>query len=142
MKKSIWISFGYSIAAMVCGVFYREFTKFFNFTDKTTLSVTHVHLFLLGAVIFLIVALFNSKLQLDQTKLWKPFLIVYNIGLPFMVVMFLVRGIMQVVGFDGGAVISGIAGVSHITLGAGIVLFFIMLLQAVGKKQSYKNQAV
>ena len=62
-------------------------------------------------------------------------MIVYNIGLPFMVVMFLVRGIMQVVGFDGGAVISGIAGVSHITLGAGIVLFFIMLLQAVGKKQ-------
>ena len=142
MKKSIWISFGYAIAAMVCGVFYREFTKFFNFTDKTTLSVTHVHLFLLGAVIFLIVALFNSKLQLDQTKLWNPFLIVYNIGLPFMVVMFLVRGIMQVVGFDGGAVVSGIAGVSHITLGAGIVLFFIMLLQAVGKKQSYKNQAV
>ena len=102
----------------------------------------HVHLFMLGAVIFLAVALFNSKLQLDQTKLWKPFLIVYNIGLPFMVVMFLVRGIMQVVGFDGGAMISGIAGASHITLGAGIVLFFIMLLQAVGKKQSHKNQAV
>ena len=50
MKKSIWISFGYAIAAMVCGVFYREFTKFFNFTDKTTLSVTHVHLFLLAQV--------------------------------------------------------------------------------------------
>ena len=30
--------------------------------------------------------------------------------------------------------ISGIAGASHITLGAGIVLFFIMLLQAVGEK--------
>ena len=97
---------------------------------------------MLGAVIFVAGALFNSKLQVDQTKLWKPFLIVYNIGLPFMVVMFLVRGIMQVVGFDGGAMISGIAGASHITLGAGIVLFFIMLLQAVGKKQSHKNQAV
>ena len=135
MKKSIWIAFGYAIAAMACGVFYREFTKFFNFTGTTALAVSHVH-------IFLIIALFNSKLQLDQTKLWKPFLIVYNIGLPFMVIMFLVRGIMQVVGFDGGAMISGIAGASHIILGAGIVLFFIMLLQAVGKKQSHKNQAV
>ena len=100
MKKPIWIAFGYAIAAMACGVFYREFTKFFDFTGTTTLAVSHVHLFMLGAVIFLAVALFNSKLQLDQTKLWKPFLIVYNIGLPFMVVMFLVRGIMQVVGFD------------------------------------------
>ena len=44
--------------------------------------------------------------------------------------------------FYGGAMISGIAGASHIILGAGIVLFFIMLLQAVGKKQSHKNQAV
>ena len=142
MKKPIWIAFGYAIAAMACGVFYREFTKFFDFTGTTTLAVSHVHLFMLGAVIFLAVALFNSKRQVHQTKLWKPFLIVYNIGLPFMVVMFLVRGIMQVVGFDGGAMISGIAGASHITLGAGIVLFFIMLLQAVGKKQSHKNQAV
>lgn len=75
MKKPIWIAFGYAIAAMACGVFYREFTKFFDFTGTTTLAVSHVHLFMLGAVIFLAVALFNSKLQLDQTKLWKPFLI-------------------------------------------------------------------
>ena len=34
MKKLINISFIYFILAMVCGVFYREFTKFFNFTDK------------------------------------------------------------------------------------------------------------
>ena len=64
MKKPIWIAFGYAIAAMACGVFYREFTKFFDFTGTTTLAVSHVHLFMLGAVIFLAVALFNSKLQL------------------------------------------------------------------------------
>lgn len=142
MKKSIWIAFIYAIAAMVGGVFYREFTKFYNYSDTTSLAVVHLHLFVLGAVVFLLIALFYNKLQLNQAKLWKPFLIVYNIGLPFMVIMFLVRGIMQVVGYDGGAMISGIAGVSHITLGAGIILFFIMLLQAVGKNQSHKNQAV
>ena len=142
MKKSIWIAFIYAIIAMAGGVFYREFTKFYGYSGTTTLAVVHLHLFVLGVVIFLLIALFNSKLHLDQTKLWKPFLIVYNIGLPFMAIMFLVRGIMQVVGYDGGAMISGIAGASHITLGAGIVLFFIMLLQAVGKNQSDKNQAV
>ena len=44
MKKPIWIAFGYAIAAMACGVFYREFTKFFDFTGTTTLAVSHVHL--------------------------------------------------------------------------------------------------
>ncbi len=118
--------------------FYREFTKFLILRAQLPWRYPHVHLFMLGAVIFLAVALFNSKLQLDQTKLWKPFLIVYNIGLPFMVVMFLVRGIMQVVGFDGGAMISGIAGASHITLGAGIVLFLLCCFRQWGKSNRIK----
>ncbi len=141
MKKSIWIAFGYAIAAMACGVFYREFTKFFEFTGTTTLSVTHVHLFMLGAVIFLVVALFNSKLHLEQSKLWKPFLVVYNIGLPFMVATFIAKGIMQVVGYDGGAMMSGIAGAAHVTMAAGVVLFFIMLLKTAAKNKAGSNTA-
>lgn len=140
MKKIIWIAFGYAIAAMAGGVFFREFTKFNGYTQPTTLGVVHLHLFVLGTVVFLLIALFNTKLHLDQTKLWKPFLIVYNIGLPFMVIMFLVRGIMEVVGYDGGAAVSGIAGASHITLGVGIVLLFIMLLQAAGKAYPKNKQ--
>lgn len=139
MKQSIWVAFGYAIAAMAGGVFYREFTKFFDYTGTTSLAVVHLHLFVMGAVMFLLIALFNSKLQLNQTKLWVPFLIVYNIGLPFMVIMFLVKGIMQVLGHDGGAMLSGISGTSHIIFGAAIVLFFIMLLQAVGKQKFQNN---
>ena len=139
MKQSIWVAFGYAIAAMAGGVFYREFTKFFGYTGTTSLAVVHLHLFVMGAVMFLLIALFNSKLQLNQTKLWVPFLIVYNIGLPFMVIMFLVKGIMQVLGHDGGAMLSGISGISHIIFGAAIVLFFIMLLQAVGKQKFQNN---
>ena len=33
----------YAAAAMVFGVFYREFTKFNGFTGKTNLSVMHTH---------------------------------------------------------------------------------------------------
>ena len=35
MKKYINLSFIYAMAAIVCGVFYREFTKFTGFTGKT-----------------------------------------------------------------------------------------------------------
>lgn len=44
MKKYINIAFIYGIAAIACGVFYREFTKFNGFTGKTTLAFTHLHL--------------------------------------------------------------------------------------------------
>ncbi len=134
MKKScIWIAFSYAIAGLIGGVFYREFTKVFTYVDRNTLGFLHVHLLVMGMIMFLVISLFNEKLHLDRTKLWKPFLIVYNIGLPFTVSMLIVRGVMQVIGYDGGAVVSGIAGVAHIILGAGIILFFIMLLLTVGK---------
>ncbi len=38
-----------------------------------------------------------------------------------------VRGVMQVVGFDGGAAVSGIAGIGHILITVGLVLFFLIL---------------
>ena len=43
MKRFMNTALLYAILAMVGGVFYREFTKFFGFTAKTTLSVVHVH---------------------------------------------------------------------------------------------------
>ena len=52
MKKLINVSMIYMIAALVAGVFYRELTKFNQFTGKTTLSVTHTHLFILGVFVF------------------------------------------------------------------------------------------
>ena len=50
MKKYINIAFAYAIAALISGVFYREFTKINAFTGKTSLAFTHVHLFALGKI--------------------------------------------------------------------------------------------
>ncbi|MEG2421782.1 MAG: DUF2871 family protein, partial [Oscillospiraceae bacterium] len=60
MKKYLNLSLIYAIAAMVGGVFYREFTKFNGYTGVTALGKVHTHLFLLGMVIFLLVALFAA----------------------------------------------------------------------------------
>ena len=51
MKKYLNISLGYAIAAMLGGVFYREFTKWNEFTGVTTLGKVHTHLFLLGMIV-------------------------------------------------------------------------------------------
>ena len=131
MKKFLNIAFTYAILAMASGVFYREFTRFNAFTGRTSLSSTHLHLFVLGTVIFLILALFSLNTNLTEIPKIKRTLNIYNIGLIFMVTMFYVRGITQVLELDlskgANAAISGIAGIAHITLGTGIIMLFLNL---------------
>ena len=100
MKKYINISLVYAVAAMAGGVFYREFTKFNQFTGVTALGKVHTHLFLLGMVVFLLVALFADRLALEKQKSFSTFMTVYNIGVPLTSVMLLVRGITQVLGLS------------------------------------------
>ena len=135
MKKYITISIIYAVLAMVGGVFFREFTKYNSFEGTTALGKVHVHLFLLGMVVYLLVALFNKNKELESLKTFKAFNIVYNVGVPLTATMMLVRGIIQVlnVGLSSGAsgAISGIAGIGHILTGVGIVLLLISLRKSV-----------
>ena len=134
MKKYINISLVYAVAAMAGGVFYREFTKFNQFTGVTALGKVHTHLFLLGMVVFLLVALFADSLALEKQKSFSTFMTVYNTGVPLTSVMLLVRGITQVLGLSlskgVSAAISGIAGIGHILTGVGIVLLLLALRKA------------
>lgn len=131
MKKYINISFIYAIAAIACGVFYREFTKFTGFSGRTTLAFMHLHLFVLGTVMFLLVALFAKQTGLTDQRSFRTFMVLYNIGLPLMAIMFLVRGIFQVLGTaltsGASAAISGVAGITHTALTAALIFFFIGL---------------
>ena len=132
MKKCLNISLVYAIAAMAGGVFYREFTKFNGFEGTTVLGKVHTHLFLLGMLMFLVIALFSAHFkELHQQKLFKAFLCVYNVGVPLTAVMMAVRGVTQVLGMElskgANAAISGIAGIGHIIAGTGIVLLLLAL---------------
>ena len=134
MKKYINIAFGYAIAAMVGGVFYREFTKFSGFQGRTALAFVHTHLFLLGMVVFLLAALFAARLPLEEQKLWKPFQRVYHPGVVLTSLMLALRGVVQVKAFPLqpglNAALSGLAGIGHILTGVGLVLFFLCLRKA------------
>lgn len=142
MKKYANLAFVYAIAAMVFGVFYREFTKLSGYGGETTLSVMHTHFFVLGMLFFLVVLLLEHAFKLGGGKLNKAFLIVYNIGLVITGGAFFARGFLQVtLGLQGAAMasgldasISGIAGIGHILLGTGIILLFIGLQKALKKR--------
>lgn len=131
MKKYVNLSFIYAIAAIACGVFYREFTKIIGFTGKTTLAFTHLHLFVLGTIVFLLIAIFSILTNVAEQKQFKTFFLCYNIGLPFMVVMFFVRGITQALQLELSkgisAAISGVSGIAHIIMTVAIVMLFLSL---------------
>lgn len=52
--------------------------------------------------------------------------------------MFIWRGVDQVLGLNGGAMISGIAGLSHIIFTVGIIMMFIVLRNEVIKAEEVK----
>ena len=134
MKKLLNTSFGYMIAGLAAGVFYREFTKYRGFTGVTALGKVHTHLFLLGMIVFLLVALFAARYDLEKIKLFRVFLWVYNIGVALMSAMLLVRGVPQVLGSTlsraADAAISGLAGIGHMMTGIGLFLLLISLKKA------------
>lgn len=134
MKRYMNLSLLYAILAMVGGVFYREFTKFNGFTGKTTLGVVHTHYFLLGMVFFLLLLLLEKSFSFTGAKTGR-ILVAYQVGLNLTAVMFVVRGITQVLGIalSSGmdAAISGIAGIGHILLGISLVLLLMQIKRSV-----------
>ena len=136
MKKYLNFSLVYAIAAMAGGVFYREFTKFNGFTGVTALGKIHAHLFLLGVLVFLVVALFAAHNDPAKIRTFRAFLWTYNIGVPLTAVLLLVRGVTQVLGLNltagASAALSGIAGIGHILTGIGIILLLVSLKKMAG----------
>ena len=139
MKRYMNTALLYAVFAMAGGVFYREFTKFNGFTGKTTLSVVHTHYFLLGMVFFLLLLLLEKNFSLTGAKTGRV-LAAYHIGLNLTAVMFVVRGLTQVLapalsrGMD--AAISGMAGIGHILLGVSMVLLLVQIRRSVAASQS------
>lgn len=137
MKRYMNSALLYAILAMIGGVFYREFTKFNGFTAQTTLSVVHTHYFLLGMVFFLLLLVLEKSLSFTRFTRAKTgrVLAVYHIGLNLTAVMFVVRGVTQVLGLplSSGmdAAISGMAGIGHILLGVSLVLILLQIRRSV-----------
>lgn len=105
MKKYLNVSILYAIAALIGGVFYREFTKINKYTGVTTLGKVHVHLFMLGTIVFVIMMVIRGIME------------VLNVNLSS----------------SASAAISGMAGIGHILTGTGIILLLVSLKKTADK---------
>ena len=138
MKKLVKTAFIYAIIAMLCGVIYREGSRFLELTEPNTWSFTHTHFFVLGMFFFLVVVILEKEFSLTKDKKFKAFYIIYNIGLIITGIMLWMRGIADITeslynSYD--KMISGISGIGHILLGIGIILFFIILNNKIKEKK-------
>lgn len=134
MKRYMNSALLYAVLAMVGGVFYREFTKFNGSTGKTALGVVHTHYFVLGMVFFLLLLLLEKAFAFTGKNTGRV-LAVYHAGLNLAAVMFVVRGVTQVLGLalssGMSAAISGVAGIGHILLGVSLVLILLEIRRSV-----------
>ncbi len=130
VKRYANLALVYGIAAMVFGVFYREFTKFSHFTGKTNLSVMHTHYFLLGMFFFLMLMVIEKVFAFSDKGVGKT-VVVYQVGLNITGIGFLMRGLTQVWGTQLSrgmdASISGIAGIGHILMGGCMIVLLMKI---------------
>ncbi len=131
------MSFMYLVLGLAAGVFYREFSKLYNFNLDTTMSTIHVHVLVLGfvgmLVIFVISLMLKNKNPDLPSKLKRP-LVLWHIGMLITVSILILRGFFDFLGTSSpsglDAAISGIAGLGHIVLAAGMVLTSWKIIRA------------
>ena len=134
VKRYANLALIYAVIAMIFGVFYREFTKFNDFSGQTNLSVIHTHYFLLGMFFFLILMLIEKVFSFSEKGIGKV-LTAYQLGLNITGCGFLFRGLTHVLGTELSrgmdASISGISGIGHILMGVCIVLLLLKIKKSV-----------
>ncbi|MFD6676797.1 DUF2871 domain-containing protein [Rhodococcus zopfii] len=132
-------AFGYAVAGLASGLYYRELTKAQDFDGPTQLSTVHTHFLVLGVLFLLIVAVFERLFVLSASPLHRWFTVTFHAGLILTVSMQLVHGTMQVFGKEGSAAISGIAGIGHVLLTVAFVVFFLALRSAVVRAPEHRD---
>ncbi|RMI31255.1 DUF2871 domain-containing protein [Nocardia stercoris] len=116
----------YMIVGLIAGLYYRELTKARHFTGQSELGVVHTHVLALGMLFFLIVLAVEKQFALSaQRSLFTWFFWMYNTGLAVTVIVMTLHGTLTVLGKSSGEGIALVAGVGHILLTVGLVLFFI-----------------
>ena len=106
--------------------------------------MVHTRLFVLGMIFFLLLALLNHRLDLWENRRFRLGFPLYNAGLIVAVGSLVVRGVVQVLGGAlsraADASLSGVAGLGHILLGVGMVLFFVAMRQQASVRSAAKQQ--
>ncbi|MCP1163194.1 MULTISPECIES: DUF2871 domain-containing protein [Bacillus] len=130
MKRLYNAAFIYLIIGLFSGVFAREYTKAQGIKGSTMLQLVHTHVLVLGFVFCLIALALCKVFHVQETKSFRAWFVVYNVGLIFTIATMLWRGLLQVNGTDFNG-LSHMAGLGHVIISIGLVWFMILLKKSV-----------
>lgn len=130
MKKLYNAAFSYLIIGLLSGVFAREYSKAQGIKGSTMLQLVHTHVLILGFVFFLIALGLFKVFHVQETKSFRAWFVVYNVGLIFTIAIMLWRGLLQVNGTDFNG-LSHMVGLGHVIISIGLVWFMILLKKSV-----------
>lgn len=136
MKSLYRSAIFYLVMGLGAGLFYREFTRANEFPEGqfTQLGVAHTHLLALGFMMFLIFLVVEKVFAVSRNKkLFNSFFWFYNVGVVLTVGMLIWHGSLTVLGEESTAMIAGIAGIGHILITIGFVLFVVALGRALNE---------
>ncbi|MCG7261093.1 DUF2871 domain-containing protein [Corynebacterium aurimucosum] len=136
MKSLYRSAIFYLVMGLGAGLFYREFTRANEFPEGqfTQLGVAHTHLLALGFMMFLIFLVVEKVFAVSRNKkLFNSFFWFYNVGVVLTVGMLIWHGSLTVLGEESTAMIAGIAGIGHILITIGLVLFVVALGRALNE---------
>ncbi|MGW4121350.1 DUF2871 domain-containing protein [Nocardia sp. NPDC004711] len=143
MKTLVNIAHIYMIIGLISGFYYREITKAERFTGQSQLGVVHTHVLALGMLFFLIVLAVEKQFTLSARKtLYAWFFWLYNTGLIITIAVMTLHGTLTVLGNSSGEAIALCAGLGHILLTAGLIVFFITLGKSVDDSRTPRTAAV
>lgn len=92
----------------------------------------HTHLLTLGFIVLLIALVIEKVFGISRSpKLFAWFFWLYNAGVILTSGMLIWHGSLTVLGQESSKMIAGIAGLGHMLLTAGMVVFFVALRRAV-----------
>ena len=137
MKKLLHAAFLYMLVGVASGLFYREFTKLNDFPEGqfTQLGLAHTHLLTLGFIVLLIVLVIEKTFTISRSpKLFTGFFWLYNAGMVLTSAMLIWHGSLTVRGVESNAMIRGIAGLGHMLITAGIIVFFVARRRSVAAR--------
>lgn len=113
---------------LMLGALYREFTRINGFTERSTLSLAHPHMLLLGAIFSFALFLYLRVEKEDGRNLHKNYRL-YLLTMNYFIASLIIRGIYTLA--SGGAALypdaalSGMVGIGHIALTIAIIALIL-----------------
>lgn len=136
-QNKILLNFAFTslLLSLMSGAFYREFTKSFVYSGKTSLSLVHGHLFLLGFILPILVYIL-IHIEIISANTLDRFLGFYKLGLNFTILAMFIKGLAVVVNsaslVEQRVIFMVLAGHGHFMLAYA---FFILM-----KSISFKHE--